>query len=454
MDCFPCCTRFWNGLFSMLCRHPCRSWFDAWPGSSPSSLASRWCENWTESSPCWGTAGNEARRMWWDMLDWIALADTRMQTVSHACRHTYALSAALRRMLRSSQLNTQLFSCGEICWIEYLLQTVAHACKHMYAVSHLQENASLIRVEHTALFMWWDMLDWTSFADTCMQTVARACKHMYAVSHLQENASLCWVESTALFVWRDRCFGLQTLYWQRQADSYMCIVCTVSASVRRVFSFLSWDAAENAALLMWGIFGQMPFNLRACTQSHVIHSCMHMHWHTYNKHTTHACTHTNTPTTHPFTHSAGKYLKINLSAVTLAFILSFVILEIRCASPVFSWRCTRQTDASPSWRSKPWSWRWERAFSSTSGCPRWIVYSLLAPRCVCLACLLFLILQAGSWPFLFDYCSTFLQQYPLLSLWVPDISSVGSWSSYGMGMCVCVCVCICMYVCAYVCMCV
>ena len=290
-----------------------------------------------------------------------------------------------------------------------------------------------------------------------MQTVARACKHIYAVSHLQENASLCWVESTALFVWRDRCIGLQTLYWQRQADSYMCIVCTVSASVRRVFSFLSWDAAENAALLMWGIFGQMPFNLRACTQSHVIHSCMHMHWHTYNKHTTHACTHANTPTTHPFTHSAGKYLKINLSAVTLAFILSFVILEIRCASPVFSWRCTRQTDASPSWRSKPWSWRWERAFSSTSGCPRWIVYSLLAPRCVCLACLLFLILQAGSWPFLFDYCSTFLQQYPLLSLWVPDISSVGSWSSYGMGMCVSVCVhmyvCMCVHVCvcAYVC---
>ena len=130
MDCFPCCTRFWNGLFSMLCRHPCRSWFDAWPGSSPSSLASRWCENWTESSPCWGTAGNEARRMWWDMLDWIALADTRMQTVSHACRHTYALSAALRRMLRSSQLNTQLFSCGEICWIEHLLQT--RACRQLH----------------------------------------------------------------------------------------------------------------------------------------------------------------------------------------------------------------------------------------------------------------------------------------------------------------------------------
>ena len=192
---------------------------------------------------------------------------------------------------------------------------------------------------------------------------------------------------------------------------------------------------------------------------------IYVHAHSHMSYT-HACTcigtrttntqhtHAHTPTTHPFTHSAGKYLKINLSAVTLAFILSFVILELRCASPVFSWRCTRQTDASPSWRSKPWSWRWERAFSSTSDCPRWIVYSLLAPRCVCLACLLFLILQAGSWPFLFDYCSTFLQQYPLLSLWVPDISSVGSWSSYGMGMCVSVCVCICMYVCVCMCVCV
>ena len=195
-----------------------------------------------------------------------------------------------------------------------------------------------------------------------------------------------------------------------------------------------------------------------CMHSHVIRTFMHVHaWaHIQHMHTTRACTHTHTPTTHSLihslAHSSGKYLKINLSAVTPAFILSLVILKIHCASPVFSWRCTRQTDASPSWRSKPWSWRWGRVFSSTSGCPRWIVYSLLASGPVCLACLLFLILQAGSWPFLLDYCSMFLRQYPLLSLSVLDISSVGSWSSCGMGMCVCICMYVC--VCAYVCVCV
>ena len=231
-----------------------------------------------------------------------------------------------------------------------------------------------------------------------------------------------------------------------------------------------------------------------------IHACACMDTRT---HTTHACTHTHTPTTHSLIHSLAHsfthllapslcwetpenkfvccypslYPKFCDTWNTLCFtrfqltvpttdrryqsqltfktmILSFVVLEIHCASPVFSWRCTRQTDANPSWHSKPWSWRWGRVFSSTSGCPRWIVYSLLASRRVCLACLLFLILQAGSWPFLLDYCSMFLRQYPLLSLSVLDISSVGSWSSCGMGMCVCICMYVCVCVHMYVCVCV
>ena len=200
-----------------------------------------------------------------------------------------------------------------------------------------------------------------------------------------------------------------------------------------------------------------------CIHSHVIHTFMHAHaWaHIQHMHTTRACTHTHTHThthqllTHSFTHSlahsSGKYLKINLSAVTPAFILSLVILKIHCASPVFSWRCTRQTDASPSWLSKPWSWRWGRVFSSTSGCPRWIVYSLLASGPVCLACLLFLLCRQALGLFCWIivvcfYDSIHFYPCPYLTFALLVHGPHVVWE--------CVCVYVCMCVCAYVCVCV